>query len=119
MKSKLISVLSLVMLFAPLSLFAASKSSQSVTLTHSLNIGGTTLAPGDYKVQWEGTGNVTATITRGKKVFATVPATVTETKSNWDGALHFKDDVLQGILWKNATIEFNPSNAPAASSSGN
>ncbi|ABF41051.1 hypothetical protein Acid345_2050 [Candidatus Koribacter versatilis Ellin345] len=115
MKPKLISVLSLMLLLAPLSLFAASKNSQSVTFSRTITVGGTTIPAGDYKVQWDGTGNVTANIVRGKKVLATVPATVTGTKSNYDGALHFDGDTLQGILFKNATLEFNGSSAASAS----
>ncbi len=117
MKSKLFTALSLVLLLAPLSLFAASKTSQSVTFTRTVTVGGTAIPAGNYKVQWDGTGNVTANIVRGKKVVAALPATVTETKSNFDGALHFNGDTLQGIFFKNATVDFNPSTA--ASSSGN
>lgn len=119
MKSRLFPVLALALLATPISLFAASKNSQTITLSKAVTVGGTTLPAGEYKIQWDGVGNVTATITHGKKVVATVPATVTETKSSFNGALDFKDDVLQSILWKNATIAFDASNTPAASTSGN
>ena len=55
------------------SAFAANKGSLSVQ--EPLNVNGTKVAPGDYKVQWEGNGpNVELSITQGKKVIAKVPA---------------------------------------------
>jgi hypothetical protein len=45
-------------------------------------VNGTQLAPGDYALQWEGTGdNVQLTILRGKKVVATTPASVVQLKT--------------------------------------
>jgi hypothetical protein len=119
MKSRLVSAVFCMLVLSPFTLFAASKNSQSVTFSKPVSVGGTSVPAGNYKIEWEGAGNVTASILRGKKVVATVPATVTETKSNFDGALHYKDSVLQEILWKNVTIDFTQSAAPAASSSGN
>ena len=55
------------------SAFAINKGSLSVQ--EPITVNGTQLAPGDYKVQWEGTGpNVELSITQGKKVVAKVPA---------------------------------------------
>jgi len=55
------------------SAFAANKGSLSVQ--EPVTINGTQLKPGDYKVQWDGTGpNVELSITQGKKVVAKVPA---------------------------------------------
>ena len=55
------------------SAFAANKGSLSVQ--EPITVNGTQLSPGDYKVQWEGTGpNVELSITQGKKVVAKVPA---------------------------------------------
>ena len=57
------------------SAFAANKG--SLTVNESVNVNGTKLAAGDYKVQWEGTGpNVELNITQGKKVIAKVPARI-------------------------------------------
>jgi hypothetical protein len=53
--------------------FAANKGSLQVSDT--VNVSGKQLAPGDYKLSWEGTGqNVELKIMKGKDVVATVPA---------------------------------------------
>ena len=47
--------------------FAATKA--SLELDDPVTLNGTTLKPGDYKVQWEGTGpNVELSITQGKQI---------------------------------------------------
>jgi hypothetical protein len=78
------------------SAFAANKGSLQVQ--EPLNVNGTNLAPGDYKVQWDGTGpSVELSIMHGKKVVAKVPAHVidlnkpsandaTVVKNNGDGS---------------------------------
>ena len=44
-----------------------------------MTVNGTTLKPGDYKVQWEGSGpNVELSILQGKNVVAKVPAHVVD-----------------------------------------
>jgi hypothetical protein len=59
------------------SAFAATKA--SLQLNNPVVVNGTTLKPGDYKVQWEGsTGNVELSIMQGKTVVAKVPAHVIE-----------------------------------------
>jgi hypothetical protein len=69
-------VLGLALLLAS-SAFAATKG--SLQLMDPVTVNGTTLKPGDYKVQWEGTGpNVELSILRGKNVMAKVPAHVVE-----------------------------------------
>ncbi len=57
--------------------FAATKA--NLQLSNAVLVNGTTLKPGDYKIQWEGAGpNVELSIMQGKKVVATVPAHVVE-----------------------------------------
>jgi hypothetical protein len=49
--------------------FAATKG--SLQISHLLMVNGTTLKPGDYKVEWEGSGsNVEVSIMQGRSVFA-------------------------------------------------
>ncbi|MGD0145185.1 MAG: hypothetical protein ABSC92_18705, partial [Rhizomicrobium sp.] len=70
------------------SAFAATKG--SLEISRPVNVNGTTLQPGDYKVQWEGAGpNVELSILHGKNVVAKVPARVVElpTASNSDAAV--------------------------------
>jgi hypothetical protein len=55
------------------SAFAANKGSLQIQEPTSVN--GTKLAPGDYKLQWDGNGpSVELSIMQGRKVIAKVPA---------------------------------------------
>jgi len=80
------------------SAFAAGGAKQNLHLTHAVAINGTTLQPGDYKLEWDGTGpNAEVSIEQGKNVVAKVPAHVVTlpakslysaalTKNNSDGS---------------------------------
>jgi hypothetical protein len=60
-------------LLLAVSAFAANKG--SLQLSEAVTVSGTQLAPGEYKVQWDGTGsNVELSIIQGKKIVAKVPA---------------------------------------------
>jgi hypothetical protein len=70
------------------SAFAANKGSLNVQ--EPVTVNGTRLAPGDYKVAWDGTGpSVELSITQGKKVVAKVPARMVtlENPSQTDAAV--------------------------------
>jgi hypothetical protein len=55
------------------SAFAGTKA--NLTLLSSATVNGTQLKPGDYKLEWEGSGpDVDVSIMQGKKVLAKVPA---------------------------------------------
>lgn len=55
------------------SAFAANKGSLQIQEPTSVN--GTKLAPGDYKIEWDGTGpSVELSIMQGKKLITKVPA---------------------------------------------
>jgi hypothetical protein len=57
------------------SAFAATKA--SLSLSNPVTVNGTKLKPGDYKLEWEGTGpDVELSIMQGKKVLAKAPAHV-------------------------------------------
>jgi hypothetical protein len=57
--------------------FAATKA--SLQLDNPVTLNGTTLKPGDYKVQWEGNGpNVELSFTQGKRIVATASARVVD-----------------------------------------
>jgi hypothetical protein len=59
------------------SAFAASKG--SLQLINPVTVNGTTLKPGDYRVEWDGAGpNVELSILRGKNVVAKLPAHLVE-----------------------------------------
>ena len=85
-------VLGLALLLAS-SAFAGTKA--SLQLNNPVTLNGTTLKPGDYKVQWEGRGpNVEVSIIQGKNVVAKVPAHVVQlqTAASSDAAVTRKND---------------------------
>jgi hypothetical protein len=85
-------VLGLAILLAS-SAFAATKA--NLQLNNPVLLNGTTLKPGEYKVQWEGSGpNVELSIMQGKNVIAKVPAHVVDlqTPSAYDAAVTQKND---------------------------
>jgi hypothetical protein len=85
-------VLGLALLLAS-SAFAGTKA--NLQISNPVNVNGTTLKPGDYKVQWEGAGpNVELSILHGKEVVAKVPARVVELQaaSPSDAAVTRKND---------------------------
>ena len=69
-------VMGLALLLAS-SAFAATKA--SLTLQSPATINGTKLKPGDYKLEWDGSGpNVEVSIMQGKKVVTKVPAKIVD-----------------------------------------
>lgn len=88
-------VLGLALILAT-SAFAGTKA--SLQLQSQVSVNGTQLKPGDYKIQWEGTGpNVEVSILQGKNVVAKTQARVVDlstasannaavTKRNGDGS---------------------------------
>jgi len=78
------------------SAFAATKG--SLQISHPVTVNGTQLKPGDYKVEWDGSGpNVEVSILQGKNVVAKTPAHVVDlgtapysnaavTRTNSDGS---------------------------------
>ena len=99
------------------SAFAASKA--SLQITHPVTVSGTQLKPGDYKLQWDGSGpNVEVSILRGKNVVAKVPAHIVDlsapsqsdaavTKKNDDGSSSLAGARFQG---KKFALEIGESN---------
>jgi hypothetical protein len=70
-------------LFLASSALAANKASMQVQSPVTIN--GATLKPGDYTVEWNGSGsNVELSITQGKKVLAKVPAHMVDLQTAYD-----------------------------------
>jgi hypothetical protein len=91
------------------SAFAGTKASLHLDSPAILN--GTTLKPGDYKLEWEGAGpTVELRVIRGKTVVATVTARVIElhTPQAYNAALTRKNDggpnSLVGIAFRDKTF---------------
>jgi hypothetical protein len=97
------------------SAFAANKG--SLTVQEPISVNGTQLKPGDYKVQWDGSGpSVELSITQGKKVIAKVPAHMvtldtpaqndaTVVKNNGDGTKSLSEVRLSGKKFAFAVAE--------------
>lgn len=65
------------LLFATGALAAGKGNKTSVTVPGPVMVNGKTLAPGEYKVTWEGSGSdVQVTFLQGKKVVATASARI-------------------------------------------
>ena len=112
MKLTKTAVLSLALLMST-SLFAAS--SGSLHLTQAVQLNGTEIKAGDYKVTWEGTGSdVNVSILKGRDVVAKAPGQMKELGSKFgsDAAVVQKRDggtsVLTGLRFggKAYAIEF-------------
>jgi len=101
-------VMGLALLLAS-SAFAATKG--SLQLSNPVLVNGTTLKPGEYKVQWEGSGpNVELSIMQGKKVLAKASAHIVELQSPSanDAAVTQKNDSgpnsLSGVRFQGKKI---------------
>jgi hypothetical protein len=72
-----LTLLSILAVLSPLSVFARDKNQHSVDIPATVQVGGTELKPGNYKVKWEGAGpDIQVTFLRDGKTVATVPATL-------------------------------------------
>lgn len=71
-------------LLLPASVFAANTNKKSLHLYEKITVNGQQLAPGDYKVEWNGSGpDVTINIVKGRDMVATANAQmVSQTESN-------------------------------------
>jgi hypothetical protein len=93
----------------------------SMTVFEPTVVNGTQLSPGDYALQWEGTGNnVQLSILRGKKVLATTTASLVQLKapasqnmtSTRDGGNNAK--ALSGISFRGKSYALEIGNKSSA-----
>jgi hypothetical protein len=103
--------------------FAATKG--SLQLTDPVTVNGTTLKPGDYKLEWEGSGpNVELSILRGKTVLAKVSAHVVElqTPASNNAAVVRREDSgqksLTGVRFQGKKTALEISEASASMQAG-
>lgn len=88
-------------LLLPVAALAASVNKKSLHLTETVTVQGKTLSPGDYRVQWNGSGpSVQLDIVQGRNTLLEVPARiVTEsTKSDQNGYTLKKDHGSQELV---------------------
>ena len=110
MKSKSLITAAMVFLIPALA-FAGQKNSANLELDQSVTIAGTQLAPGQYKLIWEGNApNVTVSFVEGKKTVATTPAKLVSNTTNLEAietaTQADNTRVLQAVDLKNVTIRF-------------
>jgi hypothetical protein len=117
MKSKSLFTAGMVLLVPSLA-FAGPKKSANVELDQSVEVAGIQLAPGDYKLIWDGTGpDITVSFADGKKTVATVPAELVTNRNDQEAIetdnVAGDTTVLRAIDLKNNTIRFENA-APSA-----
>jgi len=94
---KCTALLSMLVLLFPLGALARDKNQHSVQIPDSVQVGGAQLEPGNYKVEWQGTGPaVQVNFLRARKTIATVPGTL---KTN---DAHVVDDIVTDTTNANA-----------------
>ena len=106
------------------SAFAATKG--TLQISHPVTLNGTALKPGDYKVEWDGSGpNVEVSILQGKNVIAKTSAKVVDlaaapdnnaavTRTNSDGSSSLAGARFGG---KKIALEFGEASDSMAGSS--
>jgi hypothetical protein len=73
----LATIVSTLALLSPVGALARDKNQHSVQIPESLQVGSAQLQPGNYKVEWQGTGpEVQVNFMRDGKTVATVPGTL-------------------------------------------
>ena len=94
-----LALLSIFAMLFSLSVFARNKNQQSVDIPDTIQVGGTQLKPGNYKMEWQGAGpDIQVTFLRDGKTVVTVPATL---KTNDDRVT--QDDIVTGS--ENKTLQ--------------
>ena len=74
---KYAALLSTLALLSPVGAMARDKNQHSVVIPDSIQVGSPQLDPGNYKVEWQGTGpEVQVNFVRNGKTVATVPGTL-------------------------------------------
>lgn len=89
---KYAALLSMLALLSSVSASARDKNQHSVEIPYSVQVGSTQLKPGNYKVEWQGTGpEIQVNFVRDGKTVATVPGTL---KTNDTQVV--QDDIVTG-----------------------
>ncbi len=114
MKLKGLLIVALALATVPLLLASEKSEKKSITLGETAQVGHATLQPGDYKLEWNGTGqNVNVNFMQRGKVVATAPATVQSKASGNQTSINLKDQgngskALTEIDFNNMALVFQP-----------
>jgi hypothetical protein len=115
MKSK--AILAIILMMVPVALLAAQKNSGSVTFSETVTVNGTQIPPGDYRVEWKGTGpSVEVTILKAGKVLVSSPATLVTGKNALGDGFETRDGennshILNAIDWASLSLRFDQAKA--------
>ena len=118
MKPSKVTFITFALLLFSQSAWAGDKMSATIHIAQTVHIGATELAPGDYKMTWTQSGsNAEVTISRDKRVIATVLARVAQVRSGYDSpALHTVSNTLIGVDLPKVSFSFESENAVSPSS---
>jgi hypothetical protein len=113
MKSIRSITLAVLLVIVPVLSFAATR--KSISISQPVSVGNVVLKPGDYRFEWDGKGTVQVNIKQGSKTIATVPATVQDHATGYDGALDLRSSpgteakALHSIDFKTMSLVFDQS----------
>ncbi|HVN20108.1 MAG TPA: hypothetical protein VMU05_15080 [Dongiaceae bacterium] len=113
MKLRSIAILSCVLIVGVSMAMAWPKSKKTVNFYEPTLVGSVTLQPGEYVLDWTGTGTeVQVSFSQRDKTFATVPATLEATQNREDSIITAEAQPgarsLVEIELKNSTLRFTP-----------
>lgn len=106
--------------------FARESNKTTLNLSEKVTVNGTTLNPGRYTVNWEGTGStVQVNILQGKQTVATAPAHVTEEASTNNSNAYGSSALADGsralttiyVGGQRTTLQFDQANQASSTSS--
>lgn len=112
MKLRSIAILAALFVMALSVAVGAPKNKKTITFTEPTLVGSVTLQPGEYTIEWNGTGpDVQVSFSRGKNTVVTLPATLEATKNPTDFAYAYHDEEsgahsLVEIMTKTSTLHF-------------
>jgi hypothetical protein len=113
MKPRSLAILVALFLMALSVAVAAPKNKKSINISEPTLVGSVALQPGEYTVEWNGTGSdVQVSFSRGKNTFVTVPATLEAAQNPNEVACAYHVDEsgarsLVAIETSHATLRFN------------
>lgn len=119
---KLRSIAALAVLFAMALSVAvgAPKNKKTINLTDPTRVGTVVLQPGDYTIEWTGTGSdVQVSFSHGKNTLVTVPATLEPAQNRIDLTYAYATEPsgvhsLSKIELKNSTLHFTVTDGTGA-----
>jgi hypothetical protein len=112
MKPRSIAILAALYVIALSVAVGAPKNKKTINLSEPTHVGSVTLQPGEYTIEWNGTGpDVQVSFSRGKNIPVTVPATLETAQNPNDIAYAYHTEEsgahsLVEIKTKSSTLHF-------------